>query len=128
MKLEKFKEKDNKRIGMIVFTIVCILLVSGVMIYRTFAIFEVKTSQNVIKGTVQDPGDIYFAFYVDNQIQKEMPKKEEGYMLDKDQSYCGVNGIEDTEIIPSLDRDTWSIVVTGMTSSRTKCNLYFTKT
>ena len=128
MKLQKFKEKDNKRTGMIVFTIVCILLVSGVVLYRTFAIFEVRTNQNVIKGTVQDPGDIYFAFYVDNQIQKEMPKKEEGYMLDKGQSYCGVNGTKDPTITPSLDRDTWSIVVTGMTTSRTKCNLYFKKT
>ena len=66
MKLERFKERDNKRIGIIVFTIVCILLVSGVILYRTFAIFEVKTNQNVIKGTVQDPGNIYFAFYVND--------------------------------------------------------------
>ena len=53
MKLKKFKERDNKRIGIIVFTIVCILLVSGVILYRTFAIFEVKTNQNVINGEVQ---------------------------------------------------------------------------
>ena len=62
MKLEKFTEKDNKRIGIIVFTIVCILLVSGVILYRTFAIFEVKTNQNVINGQVQDIGDLEFAF------------------------------------------------------------------
>ena len=68
MRLKRFKEKDNKRIGIIVFTLVCVLLVSGVILYRTFAIFEVKTNQNVIKGTVQDPGDIYFAFYKDDQI------------------------------------------------------------
>ena len=63
MTLKSFKEKDKKRTSIIVFTIVCILLVSGVILYRTFAIFEVKTNQNVIKGTVQDPGNLYFAFY-----------------------------------------------------------------
>ena len=87
MKLKKFKERDNKRIGIIIFTIVCILLVSGVILYRTYAIFEVKTNQNVIKGTVQDPGNIYFAFYVNNEIQKDMPKKESEYVLDEEASY-----------------------------------------
>ena len=101
MKLEKFREKDNKRIGIVVFTIVCLLLVSGVILYRTFAIFEVKTNQNVIKGTVQDPGNIYFAFYQKNgengeyEIQKDMPNKDEGYVLDEEQSYCGVTGEDD---------------------------------
>ncbi len=101
MKLKKFKERDNKRIGIIVFTISCILLVSGVILYRTFAIFEVKTSQNVIKGTVQDPGNIYFAFYQKNEetgnyeIQKDMPDKNSGYVLDEEKSYCGVNGDKD---------------------------------
>ena len=52
MRLEKFKEKDNKRIGIVVFTIVCILLVSGVILYRTFAIFEVNNNFNVINGEV----------------------------------------------------------------------------
>ena len=126
MKLQKFKEKDNKRIGVIVFTIICILLVSCVILYRTFAIFEVKTSQNVIKGTVQDPGNIYFAFYVndgkENKIQKEMPTKN--YVLDEEQSYCGVNGEKDDNIKVTLT-DEYGIYVTGVTTSRTKCNLYF---
>ncbi len=134
MKLKRFKETDKKKIGVFIFTIVCVLLVSGVVLYRTFAVFEVRTNQNVIKGTVQDPGNLYFAFYQKNvengtyEIQKDMPKKEEGYMLDKENSYCGVNGERDEHIIVTLDRDTWSIVVTGMTTSRTKCNLYFKKT
>ena len=126
MKLEKFKEKDNKRIGIIVFTLVCILLVSSVILYRTFAIFEVKTSQNVIKGTVQDPGDIYFAFYVDNNIQKEMPQKNSGYILDEENSYCGVTGENDSTIEVSLTEN-WELRITGVTSSRTKCNLKFVK-
>ena len=126
MKLKRFKEKNNKRIGIIVFTLVCILLVSGAIFYRTFAIFEVKTSQNVIKGTVQDPGNIYFAFYVndgtEDKIQKEMPTKN--YVLDETKSYCGVNGERDEKIKVTLT-DEYGIYVTGVTTSRTKCNLYF---
>ena len=126
MKLKRFKERNNKQIGIIVFTITCILLVSGVILYRTFAIFEVKTHQNVIKGNIQDPGNIYFAFYVndgtEDKIQKEMPTKN--YVLDEVQSYCGVNGEEDPNIKVTLT-DEYGIYVTGVTTSRTKCNLYF---
>ena len=125
MKLKKFKERNNKRIGIIVFTITCILLVSGVILYRTFAIFEVKTNQNIIKGAVQDPGDIYFAYYVDDVIQKDMPQKDSGYILDEEKSYCGELGSTDKSIIPTLNEEDWSITVKGMKQSRTKCNLYF---
>ena len=132
MKLKKFKEKDNKRIGIIVFTITCILMISGAILYRTFAIFEVKTNQNVINGTVQDPGDIYFAFYQKNEesgeyeIQKEMPNLKDGYVLDEVQSYCGVSGEKDPSIEVYLSEDGY-IKVGGMKTSRTKCNLYFAK-
>ena len=126
MKLKRFKERDHKRTGIMIFTIVCILLVSSVILYRTFAIFEVKTNQNVIKGTVQDPGNIYFAFYVDNNIQKEMPQNGSGYILDEEASYCGVTGENDSNIKISLTED-YTVHVSGMTSSRTKCNLYFVK-
>ncbi len=126
MKLKKFKQKDNKRIWIIVFTIMCILLVSGVILYRTFAIFEVKKNQNIIKGTVQDPGNLYFAFFKDNEIQKDIPKKDEGYVLDEESSYCGINGSNEDNIKVTLTED-YVIQVHGVTTSRTKCNLYFVK-
>ncbi len=126
MKLEKFQEKDKKKIGIFVFTVACILLVSGVVLYRTFAIFEVKTNQNVINGSVQDPGNIYFAFYKDNSIQKNMPSIDEGYVLDENASFCGVNGSHDDSITVSVTED-YTILVHGVTTSRTKCTLYFVK-
>ena len=127
MKLERFKEKDNKKTGIVIFTIVCILLVSGAILYRTFAIFEVKTNQNVIHGTVQDPGNLYFAFYVDNEIQKDMPQKNGEYIFDEDNSYCGVTGVNehDENIQLEFDKERWSITVLGLKTSRTKCNLKF---
>ncbi len=126
MKLEKFKEKNKKKTEIVLFTITCILLISGVILYRTFAIFEANDTFNVINGTIEDPGDIYFAFYKDGVIQKEMPRKEERYVLDENQSYCGVLGKKEENIKVSLTED-WQIVVEGVTTSRTKCNLYFVK-
>ena len=40
MKLEKYKQRDPKKIGIIIFTGVCILLIAGVFFYTSFASFE----------------------------------------------------------------------------------------
>ncbi len=126
MELRKFKEKNPKKVGIILFTITCILLISGVILYRTFAIFQVDTTQNVINGSIEDPGDIYFAFYKDGNIQKEMPKKSDGYVLDESKSYCGVTGTNTDTIKVTMSEDE-VIQVSGVATSRTKCNLYFVK-
>ena len=63
MKLKKFKERNHKQFGIIVFTITCVLFVGAVVLYRSFAVFEVKSNQNIIEGKIEDPGNIYFAFY-----------------------------------------------------------------
>ncbi len=118
MKLKRFKERDNKRKGIIVFTIACILLVSGVILYRTFAIFEVKTNQNVMNGQVQGIGDVSFNFYMDNKLTKQVPNKDTGYVFDSSKSYC-----EDGTIVLWND-STWSLEL-GAIKARTKCHLYF---
>ncbi len=125
MKLERFKEKDNKRTSIIVFTIVCILLVSGVILYRTFAIFEVKTNQNVINGQVQGIGDLEFAFYKDNQIVKEVPKKDEEYSLDTSSSYC-IDLLSNQKVSNvNWDNERWGPYLSNLTTTKTKCYLYF---
>ena len=121
MKLEKFKQRDPKKIGITIFTVACILLIAGVFFYTSFASFEVKEDFNIINGTVGDPGDLYFAFYVDNVISKTMPQKGEGYVLDKEKTNCTKGA--------SIEFNTsdWSIKVLNMTTSRTRCTLYFKK-
>ncbi len=126
MKLQKFKERNKKQKSIIIFTIACVLLISGVFLYKSFASFQVIKNQDYINGSIEDPGDIYFAFYKDNKIQKEMPTKEQGYVLDEVNSYCGVTGGSDSNIKVSVSEDE-IIHVNGVTSSRTKCNLYFVK-
>ncbi len=127
MKLQKFKENNRNQKGIIIFTIACVLLITGVFLYKTFASFQVIKNEDLINGDVNDPGDIYFAFYKDNKIQKDMPQKEDGYILDEENSYCGVTGGTDPKLKVTLNPDNWSIVVEGVTTSRTKCNLYFIK-
>ena len=61
MKLERFKEKDNKRKFIIIFTVCCVFLLAGVFLYTSFAVFTEEKEFNVINATYQDPGGLYFA-------------------------------------------------------------------
>ena len=124
MKLEKFKEKDNKRKFIVIFTICCIFLLAGVFLYTSFASFTEDKQFNVINGTYQDPGDLYYAIYIDNQISNTIPSKESGYTLDTEKSSCN-NGVT-----VSWDDENWSTIVNFTNyqtenMSRTKCTLYF---
>ena len=121
MKLKRFKERDNERIGVIIFTLVCLFLISGAVLYRTFAIFEVKTNQNVIKGTVQGMGDIEFAFYIDDKIVKTAPSisEKEKYVFDEEQSNCT------NSATVYWDYQRWGPNVSNLTETKTKCYLKF---
>ena len=124
MKLEKFKEKDNKRKFIILFTVCCVFLLAGVFLYTSFAVFTEEKQFNVINGTYQDPGDLYFAVYIDGQITNTFPSKDSGYTLDTTQSSC-TNGAT-----VSWDNDSWSAAVnfsnySAGNMSRTKCTMYF---
>ncbi len=124
MKLEKFKEQDNKRKFIIVFTVCCVFLLAGVFLYTSFAVFTEEKQFNVINGTYQDPGDLYFAVYIDGQITNTFPSKDSGYTLDTTQSSC-TNGAT-----VSWDNASWSAAVnfsnySAGNMSRTKCTMYF---
>ena len=119
MKLEKYKKKDLKKTGIIIFTIACILLITGVFLYTSYASFETRENFNIINGNVQEQGDLYFAFYINENISKTMPKKGEGYSLDQEKTTC-TNGAS-----IEFDPIEWAVKVVNMTTSKTKCTLYF---
>ncbi len=126
MKLEKFKEEKKKQKSIILFTIACVLLITGVLIYKTFASFQVIENEDMINGDVSDPGDIYFAFYKNGEITKEIPSSEEGnFFLDENASYCGVLETKDENIKLSFNSETRDITITGAHTTHTKCYLYF---
>ena len=76
MKLEKFKEKNNKRKLVTIFTVCCVLLLAGVFFYTTYAVFTEEKEFNVINGQYQDPGDLYFAVYIAGTITNTIPAKD----------------------------------------------------
>ena len=124
MKLEKFKEKDNKRRFIVIFTVCCIFLLAGVLLYNSFAVFTEEKEFNVINGQYQDPGDLYFAVYVDGEITNTIPSKDSGYTLDTEKSSC-TNGAT-----ISWNNESWSALInlsnySAGNMSRTKCTMYF---
>ena len=126
LKLQKFKENNSKRKVLITTIILSTLLLSGIYLYNSFALFTEEKHFNVINGEIQDPGDIYFAYYVDDNITREMPKKGTGYTLDTEKSNC-TNGV-----VPTWDNGGWKFIgdFSGYNATdytRTRCNLYFKK-
>ena len=127
LKLQKFKEKNSKRKIIVTAIILSILLLSGIYLYNSFAIFTEEKHFNVINGEVSDPGDIYFAYYVDGEITRSMPKQNTGYTLNTDKSEC-TNGVT-----PNWDNASWTFQANysnynATDYTRTRCNLYFEKT
>ena len=125
-KLQKFKENNNKRKVIITTIIISVLLLSGAYLYKTYAVFSEEKHFNVINGEVQDPGDIYFAYYVDGVITRNMPSQNTGYKLDTEKSEC-TNGVKVgwNYSIWHADIDYSNYNATDYT--RTRCNLYFAK-
>ena len=127
MKLEGFKENNKKKIIVISFTVLCLLLITGVYLYTSYAFYEETKNFNVINGTVEDPGDLYFAYYVDGKISRTMPSKNTGYTLDTTKSSC------DNGVTVDWDYSKWKANIyyknyAATDNTRTKCTLYFNKT
>ena len=127
LKLKKFKEKNNKRKLIITVITLSILMLSGIYLYNSFAVFTEEKHFNVINGNVGDPGDIYFAYYVDGEITRSMPKQNTGYTLNTEQSNC-TNGVT-----PNWDNASWTFEANysnynATDYTRTRCNLHFENT
>ncbi len=119
MKLEKFKQRNFKKIGISIFTVGCILLIAGVFFYTSFASFETHDEFNIIKGNVQDLGDVYFAYYIDDEVTLNAPLKNSGYVFDQANSSC-TNGAS-----VRWNYEEWGPLVTNLSTTRTKCYLRF---
>ena len=127
MELKKYKN-NNKRKSYVILVIGFLLVsLSGYLFYKSYAFYEETKDFNVINGMVEDPGDIYFAYYIDGEISREMPYQNTGYTLDSDKSSCNNNATV------TWDNATWEAKVnyrnySATTNTRTKCTLYFSKT
>ena len=112
----------------IVFSItIMILVLLGLLLFQSYAVFTEEKHFNVINGTVSDPGDIYFAYYVDNEITREFPGVDSGYTLDIEKSNC-TNGVS-----INFDDSNWQVNLNyknykAIDNTRTRCTLFFKKT
>ena len=127
MKLEGFKENTKKKIIVISFAVLCLLLIAGVYLYTSYAFYEETKNFNVINGSVEDPGDLYFAYYVDGKVSRTMPSRNTGYTLDTTNSSC------DNGVTVDWDYSKWKANIyyenySATDKTRTKCILYFNKT
>ena len=127
MKLEKFKVKNIKKTSINLFLIGIGLLLGYFLFGRSYAFYEENKNFDVINGTVEDPGDIYFAYYIDGEISREMPLQNTGYTLDEAKSNCNNN------VSVKWDNASWEAKVnyknySATDNTRTKCTLYFNKT
>ena len=127
MELKKFKLKNKKQTFIIIFSIFIGLILGYFLFGNSYAFYEEKKDFDVINGTVDDPGDIYFAYYIDGTISRSMPTQNTGYTLDETKSNCN-NGV-----IPTWDNAGWKFIgdyhnYSVTDNTRTKCTLYFNKT
>ena len=128
MKLKKYKDNNYKRKSYVILVIGFLLLsISSFLFYKSYAFYEEKKNFDVINGTVEDPGDIYFAYYIDGVISRNMPLQNTGYTLDETKSNCN-NGV-----VPTWDNAGWKFIgdyhnYSATDNTRTKCTLYFNKT
>ena len=128
MELKKYKDNNYKRKSYVILVIGFLLLsISSYLFYKSYALYEEKKDFDVINGTVEDPGDIYFAYYIDGVISRNMPAQNTGYSLDETKSNCN-NGV-----VPTWNNAGWKFIgdyhnYSAATNTRTKCTLYFNKT
>ncbi len=120
MKLEKFS-KNKKQKKIIIGTIVgLIVLISGITLYRTFALYEEKKEFNVLRGRVPNFNnrDIQFAALLDDKTSNEIPLR--GYKF---------TGYECNKKSVSVEwnYELWAPIVIGLVESGTNCTLKFTE-
>ena len=127
MSLKKFKQINYKRVLIFLLIFLSGLIAGYLILSPSYALYEEKKDFDVINGTVEDPGDIYFAYYIDGVISRNMPLQNTGYTLDETKSNCN-NGV-----VPTWDNAGWKFIgdyhnYSAATNTRTKCTLYFNKT
>ena len=123
MKLEKFKEKNPKKRIIMLSIGRIILLLAGIYLYGTFAIFEENREFNIIKGQVPNQKyDVMLSYNIVNNdgtkiFQETMPEgRNFGVSIECDHGATGV-----------WDYEEWAPLIKNLSDSRTKCSLNFKK-
>ena len=121
MKLEKWQKKKKCKKIMIGSAVGILFLISGITIYKTFALYEEKKEFNVLKGRIADikknSKDIEIAAIVGGKLSDKIPEKSEGYIVDEVECTNDAEG--------KWSNENWELSVKKLTTSGTTCSLNF---
>ena len=122
MRIDKFKEKNNKK-RLMTFAVALGVMCAGggYLINKSYANYQESVSFKVMEGTVQyeGSGDVFFTFYKGDTVLDSMPPKDNVDNLVFEHGEC------DKEAYILWNRVKWAPIVVNLGESKTKCNLYF---
>ena len=116
---------ENKKIYYLLDLI--FLAVGLFLFYQGYTLHAKKKNFDAINEISKDSNKVYFAYYIDGVISRDMPLQNTGYTLDETKSNCNNNAIV------QWDNASWEAKVnhknySATDNTRTKCTLYFNKT
>ncbi len=120
MKLQIFREKNKKQLGIIIGIGFIVLLVAGILVYRSFALYHEKKEFNIISGTVPELHDINYTYYLagatgERELIDQVPE-ERNYTV----------SIVCNNAQGNWDYEAWSPVISDREGELTKCDVVFT--
>jgi hypothetical protein len=124
MKLEKFRKNNNKKIYIIIISLVTILNLGGILTYyKSHAYYKEEKVFNVIKGRIPyfktDNGDIKITYtFLGEQLDIAFPSKNAGYVSNIVTCNDGVDAI--------WDNSAWGLkIVDSNDNTEITCNIDF---
>lgn len=118
---EKYlRRKKFKKYSKCIYASVAIIFFGLLLVYFAHSKFSISKEEEVVKTTVGEfiYGDVVIGAYINGEYSKEIPKKDNGYVVEK--VVC------DNEAVGFWNYDKWSLETQNLTT-RSKCNVYFTK-
>ncbi len=121
--LKRFNKNKKQKQIIIGSIIAIVLIIGGISLYRSFAMYEEKASFDVLKGTVPDfsTKDINLAFTIDGQTQTntKFPNKGDGYIVEE--VSCEDN------VTATWNSSTWSLenIENKGEAKKVKCTVAF---
>ena len=126
MKLEKFKRNNKLSKILVMISLIIVLMLTGLYLYGTFAVFSEEKHFNVINGNVMDPGDIYFVVYENGVLTNTFPKKINNYVFEHGECTNNVS-LSWNNASWTADIDLENYQKSKEDYSKTRCTIYFEK-
>ncbi len=119
--MKKFKKSPKKTKTIVISAVAITILIGGIYLYKTYALYEEKKEFNLLKGRIVDfrknNKDIEISAIVNGKPSEEIPNKESGYIVEE--VYC-TNNAEGV-----WDNEEWVLNIKNLSTSKTTCSLNF---